>query len=455
MLLFAVCMAGCLAPRPGEEELTAREFGEMMEEAGARPVVADVEEGQTADLEGTAHPEPDPAAVEALLEQEPEEPEYEESPYIRFGERIIVKESAGTPTMITKPYPLPKGRPQKIADLIAAMEPFPWQQRAADSTTLDPTVVEYQILVDQDEEYFTNFAEFEKSPAGTNAVAISDVLVVTATGDLLEEFEDFLDLFAGSGVPQIELEAKIIEIVETDSLDVGFRQATEAGETVPTFAFGDRNFVQSFGAELPNFADSAEALLALGAVQDGVVFSAILEAVKNWQNVSIESRPKTVVRAGGVARIETFTKVPFLNVKTLAPDGTFTTSIEYQDVGVQLWISPRKVGTSTLALDVQLEGSQQVGRLATVALSSGLVEVPVIAYRTAKTVVYLEPGQTLVIGGLTSEREQDIESRIPILGDIPLLGFFFRSTFTSIETQHVLFAISPRIIQRSDFDADL
>ena len=62
---------------------------------------------------------------------------------------------------------------------------------------------------------------------------------------------------------------------------------------------------------------------------------------------------------------------------------------------------------------------------------------------------------TLVIGGLTSEREQDIQNKVPILGDIPLLGFFFRSTFEEVERQHVLFAISPRIIQRSDFEADL
>ncbi len=108
-------------------------------------------------------------------------------------------------------------------------------------------------------------------------------------------------------------------------------------------------------------------------------------------------------------------------------------------------------------MEVHLQGSQQVGTLATLAVGegSGLIEVPVIAYRTAKTLVYLEPGQTLVIGGLTQEREQEIINKVPILGDIPLLGFFFRSTFTSVERQHVLFAISPRIIQRSDFDTDI
>ena len=80
---------------------------------------------------------------------------------------------------------------------------------------------------------------------------------------------------------------------------------------------------------------------------------------------------------------------------------------------------------------------------------------PQIAYRTAKTVVYLEPGQTLVIGGLSQNREREIVSKVPILGDIPLLGYLFRSTFKQREKQTVLFAISPRIIQSADFETDL
>jgi type IV pilus assembly protein PilQ len=87
-------------------------------------------------------------------------------------------------------------------------------------------------------------------------------------------------------------------------------------------------------------------------------------------------------------------------------------------------------------------------------VSNTVIEVPVIAYRTAKTVVYLEPGQTLVIGGLTSQRDRELVNKVPILGDIPLLGLLFRSRFTRTEKQHVLFAISPRILQHSDFEGE-
>ena len=83
------------------------------------------------------------------------------------------------------------------------------------------------------------------------------------------------------------------------------------------------------------------------------------------------------------------------------------------------------------------------------------ISVPVIAYRTARTVVYLEPGQTLLIGGLTQETSQENVRKVPILGDLPILGFFFRSTFTEKRREHVIFAISPRIIQRGDLRAVL
>ena len=69
--------------------------------------------------------------------------------------------------------------------------------------------------------------------------------------------------------------------------------------------------------------------------------------------------------------------------------------------------------------------------------------------------VYLEPGQTIVLGGLTRERNRDSQSKVPLLGDIPILGFFFSSTFEEVEREHVIFAISPRIVQKSELLSEL
>ncbi len=426
-----------------------------MQDSGAQPVLGSVEDAPT------QVPEEEPLeladASGLQIAQVPRQEGSVQSPYIRFGERILVRLlEDGTP-VVTKPYALPAGRAPKLLELMEALRPFSFRQRAkpgleAELPPFDPGTLEYEVLANWDEEFYTNFAPLllpEPTPVSQpQATTISDVLVVTATAELLGEFEEFLDLFAVAGVPQIELEAKIIEIVETDSVDVGVNANLQ---------FGSSNFVKSFGFNLPNFSGSAEALLTLGAVQDSVAFDAILQAVEKWQNVSIDSRPRTVVRAGGVARIDSSIEIPFAEVKTLSADGTnFTIGTAYKRTGVQLMISPRVIGTNTIALDVYLQGSQQVETQATLSIPGGAaLIVPTIAYRSAKTLVYLNPGETLVIGGLTQKREQELVNKVPILGDVPLLGFFFRSTFKAVERQHVLFAISPRIIQRSDFEADI
>jgi type II secretory pathway component GspD/PulD (secretin) len=376
-----------------------------------------------------------------------------QNPYIRFGERIIVRQFPGGEVFITKPYSLPKGRAEKMKLLMDALEPFharprpPKDPATGTEPPLEPAWLEYEILAGWDEELYSALKPTADGvPPEAKPVVLSDLLIVTASYELLEQFEDFLDLFAAAGIPQIELEAKIIEVVETDQFDLGGNAS---------FLFGGSNFVSSFGVDLPNIGSSTEAVLDLGAVQSSLEFDAVIEAIRTLDNVQIDSRGKTVVRAGGVAYIESTTEVPFSEIKTLNTAGDFTAATTSKKIGVQLYISPRIIGTKTLALDVHLIGSQQTGSQTTFSSGNGqVIDVPVIAYRTAKTVVYLEPGQTLVIGGLSSERERELVNKVPILGDIPLLGFFFRSKFTRKEKQHVLFAISPRILQNSDFEGE-
>jgi type II secretory pathway component GspD/PulD (secretin) len=80
---------------------------------------------------------------------------------------------------------------------------------------------------------------------------------------------------------------------------------------------------------------------------------------------------------------------------------------------------------------------------------------PIIGRRGAKTIVYLEPGQAVILGGLISERTVDDVNKVPILGDVPLLGpLLFRSTYKRKELQNVLFFLRPRILQGSDLHTE-
>jgi type II secretory pathway component GspD/PulD (secretin) len=142
-------------------------------------------------------------------------------------------------------------------------------------------------------------------------------------------------------------------------------------------------------------------------------------------------------------------------VTGLNPSGGYNASVEYQDVGVKLYVVPRVVGTQTVALNIDVEQSQQSGAETVVITSDdSIVQVPVISTRGAHTVVYLEPGQAVILGGLITERTVDNVRKVPLLGDVPILGWLFRSKFTRKEQTNVLFFIRPRILQGIDLYRD-
>ncbi|HRV80633.1 MAG TPA: type II and III secretion system protein, partial [Planctomycetota bacterium] len=201
---------------------------------------------------------------------------------------------------------------------------------------------------------------------------------------------------------------------------------------------------------------TANALFGVGAVFDGVAFNAVLEAVASSENVSIISRPKVAVREGARADIVNTTEIPFFNISNLNSNGNFTTNLTYKPVGVQMYVIPRVVGDDTVVLSIDIEASQQTGTAVTFAQGNSqdaaLIQVPQISQRKARTIVRLEPGQAVILGGLITERTLEREKKVPILGDVPILGYLFKSKYKVKEQTNVLFFIRPRILQGSDLN---
>ena len=432
------------------------DFGRMVA-AGATPVTGEVVEGELERPEADPFQLADPEDVDLSSIQGGDEDEPRENPYIHFGERILVHEHPDTgEIVITKPFPLPPGKGRDMIELARALQPFPFTDLTPgeDGETVpalqppNPDIVEFLVLPNWDKEVVT---DPKLGPGGATPGVVhllADLLVVTAGYDRLEEVEDFINLFA-AGARQIEIEAKIVEVVESDLMDIGIRPLN-LGDAI--FNFPEGVFVDSFGFDLPNTSEATEAFLSLGAVQDGTSFNAVLEALESFSNVTIDQRPKVAVREGVPATILSTEKIPYYKIATVFPNVTAT--LDFLDVGVELYCTPRVVGTATLALDLHIVASQQVGNLVT-STGEESFETPIIATRTAKTVVYLKPGQALIIGGLTSERATQVTNRVPILGQIPILGMLFRSKLDTTETTYSMFVISPRIIQNNEFNAQL
>lgn len=466
-LLFVVGLGACRSSRPGGDrlgekpELTVEDLHDMLAEGTLRPV-------NTMDPEGESETEPfaDPDSVDLNTDDSDYYVDVPQNPYIEFGDRIVVYDDG----RIAKMYPLRSGTGIKMQDLIRTYAPFPvWKEpeppaegeeapaegeeaaAEVEETAADAPDPRDFVRVDLHEGWDIELVTNLRMPvpdAGT-PLPLADWLVVTATPEYLREVEDFINTFAAS-VPQIEIEAKIVEVTTTDSLAIGVGQIDP---DTPIADFPDNAFVKSLGF---NFGVPGGANAVVGAIQDGTSVNATLEALAMYENVSIISRPKVAVREGGRAQIVNTTEIPFFNITGISgASGQFGASLTFREVGVQLYVVPRVVGTEAVALNIDIEVSQQSGTAVTfVTGDNEEISNPVISKRAASTIVYLEPGQAVILGGLITERIVKTVDKVPILGDIPVLGHLFKRTVTGKEDTNVLFFIRPRILQGSDVNRE-
>jgi type II secretory pathway component GspD/PulD (secretin) len=430
----------------------AEEARQQLDKPQSQPESAQPESAQPESVRTEPAPPASAPTEPAPTEPAPNQPigagvavpsyEFPQNPYLEFGKRIQVWQDAG---LITKPFPLRVGTGKKLLDLLTAYGNFPIWKPEEGAQTRDK--VRIDLLEKWDMELLSDTRAVMVNEG--NPVPIADWLVITSGFEQLKEVESFINIFA-AGVPQIEIEAKIVEVTTSDSLDLGVRPLDLS---TPIFGFPDHTFVRSFTYNLPNASSisNADSLLTLSSVQNSLEFNAVLEALATFQNVAIQSRPKIAVREGARADIQNTQKLPYYSVGNIAPDGKVAAGLMFEEVGIKLYVIPRVVGTRTVALSIDVEASQESGSATTFTLQNGqTISNPIITKRSARTVVYLEPGQAVILGGLISERKVEQENKVPFLGDIPLLGYLFRSKLQRKEQSNVLFFIRPRILQGSD-----
>jgi general secretion pathway protein D len=189
----------------------------------------------------------------------------------------------------------------------------------------------------------------------------------------------------------------------------------------------------------------------------GSDFNATLQAVATAGKAQVLSRPSILARDGQMAEIVVGQSVYLPSgVSFSAVGGTATTiptiNGTYQNVGIQLDVTPF-IGANNLiqmilepqitSIDASTPGQVIEGG----SIISSAVYAPNINKRSANTVVVTPDGQPVVIGGLISNEKSSNDSKIPILGDIPLLGQLFRFSAKSNQKTELLMFITPHIVQ--------
>jgi general secretion pathway protein D len=178
-------------------------------------------------------------------------------------------------------------------------------------------------------------------------------------------------------------------------------------------------------------------------------FQATIRAISQAGKAEILSRPSILTRNNQQATISVGQKVPLITGTRLDSNNNQINTFSYQNVGVELVVTPFITTDNMVEMIVAPEISQLADKSQWVTTSSGTagtVLSPVINSRSADTVVVVPDGQTVVIGGLMENNKQSADYKIPILGDIPLIGNLFkRQTKDYTKTELIVF-LTPHIV---------
>ena len=169
----------------------------------------------------------------------------------------------------------------------------------------------------------------------------------------------------------------------------------------------------------------------------------ILKAMQSDGRLEILSRPQILAADNMVANINVGQQVPVVTGSRITERGDSINNFEYQNVGVQLEVTPRINPEGIVKMDVAPTISSLSS--STVAVSKDF-NAQVINNRSASTSVSVQDGQTVVIGGLISTEDDERVTKIPLLGDIPYIGQVFRKTKKKRVRSELLVILTPHVI---------
>lgn len=232
--------------------------------------------------------------------------------------------------------------------------------------------------------------------------------------------------------PQVIIQVLLAEVTLDDS--------DQWGLSADAFNVGGDNYDIGF------LGAGASLATALGVPNLSVSsndFSLLVRALQAQGKLEILSNPRLTVNNNESASIQVGENVALPDEVETLTDGRTRASIRREDVGVLLSVTPSISSDGFVRLDIQPEISVVTER--TTQISEDF-EAPIISTRKVDTTVTVRDGQTVVIGGLIQTTQQDRHTKVPLLGDIPLIGIPFRSQDVQNVRTELLVILTPQVV---------
>lgn len=272
---------------------------------------------------------------------------------------------------------------------------------------------------------------------------------------------------------QVLIEAKLVEVSLNNELDYGIQwdafgqQSGRAGGQMGTTTIGstagmlgptvsspfDRNAPQTSvttgggigatgrgtGVSLPS--DKVFGAFTLGRVTNNYLLNATITAAASEGKAKVLSDPKIATLNNQAANINVTTQIPYVT-SNVSSTGVQTQTVSFVTTGIQLSVTPSINADGRILLAVNPNVSQP----SVTAAANTQTGAPATDSRSASTSVLVRDGETIVIGGLISDNLQDTIAKIPILGDIPILGWLFKKKTKKRVRNELLIFVTTRIM---------
>lgn len=276
---------------------------------------------------------------------------------------------------------------------------------------------------------------FEAAGLKMSADDRKNMIIILSKPDV---YRNLLNLLQTLDIParQVLIEATIVELTLTDELKYGVEWFIKNSQDGGSYTLGT----------LGNLGVSSIGGLSYSFLSKTEQFQALIRAMATSNKANILSTPRLMVLDNMEATIQVGQDVPTvtgeLNTLESTVSSNVVRSIQYRSTGVMLKVKPT-INTEGL---LTLEITQEVSDIG----DSGVGDSPIILTRKINTSIVAAHGQTIVLGGLMKENVSKGESKVPLLGDIPLLGNLFKATSKSKDKTELLVLVTPTILTSPD-----
>ncbi len=234
-------------------------------------------------------------------------------------------------------------------------------------------------------------------------------------------------------VDSVVLETQFVELTEQGLKALGI-DFNNANGQIGVVTFGSGGFITG----IPPQGCTGDPVVCSGHVSSAQFQAAVYAQIQKG-NGRIVSRPRISAQSGSTAKIVTGDALPILTSIALSGVNGVSQQVQYVNVGVTLQIAPRVSGDGFVSSHVFAVVSSVTGT------SQGY---PTISQREAETSATVRDGDSFVIGGLTQDETISTKSKVPLLGDIPIVGEAFRTERTTRSKTELYIIVTPHIVHR-------